>query len=296
MPQSATVVPMPPLTSTIEPATVIGSCDQDGYVRICRYGDSTDRHARMAIYPRPMLMPDDEVLVMTDSSGQAYIVGLLHGHHEEAGPVETIRMADGATVRIDRTTGQESLELYSGKDELMIEYQSPKGTVKVNAASGNIEFCATEGSILFDSAKDILIGGNRVVLDARTDVHVGVKDPHGLSGPALSMKTRKMHLTAPVLELTAQRAQLFLQETRVAGKKLLGCIGDVQLISRKIESVADTVMARAKNVYRTISELSQLKAGRQRTLVETTSHVKAGKTIMKSETDFKVKAEKIHLG
>ena len=87
-----------------------------------------------------------------------------------------------------------------------------------------------------------------------------------------------------------------MQETRIAGKKLLGRIGNVQIISRKIESVADTILARAKNVYRTISQLSQLKAGRQRTLIEKISHMKAQKTILKSETDFKVKAEKIHLG
>ena len=49
-------------------------------------------------------------------------------------------------------------------------------------------------------------------------------------------------------------------------------------------------MAKAKNVYQTISELSQLKAGRQRTLVDHTCHMKAKKTIYKSETDFKVKA------
>jgi hypothetical protein len=110
------------------------------------------------------------------------------------------------------------------------------------------------------------------------------------------MQTKKMQLTAPLFDLTAQRAQLFLQETRMAGSKLLGRIGNVQFISRKIESVADTVLAKAKNAYRTISELSQLKAGRQRTIIEKTIHTKAHKTILKSETDFKVKAEKIHLG
>ena len=103
-------------------------------------------------------------------------------------------------------------------------------------------------------------------------------------------------MTAPVVDLTAQRAQIASQETEVTGSQLRGSIADVQLIVRRIESVAETVMAKAKNVYRTVVELSQLKAGRQRTLIDTTSHTKAHKTIVKSETDFKVKAEKIHLG
>ena len=105
-----------------------------------------------------------------------------------------------------------------------------------------------------------------------------------------------MKIAAPAVDLTAQRSQIVSQETEVAGSKLRGNIGDVQLIVSKIESVAETVMAKAQNVYRTVVELSQLKAGRQRTLIDTTSHTKAHKTIVKSETDFKVKAEKIHLG
>jgi hypothetical protein len=255
-----------------------------------------DRHARMAIYPQPTLAPDDEVLTLTDGSGKTYIIGILSCGKQEKRPGAKIHLADGAVARIDRTSNNESLKLYSRKNELLIDYQSQTGTVRVNAASGNLEFTAANGSIAFHSAKDIRIDGNHVGINARTDLQLGIQGPQEATGPAISMQNRKMHLTAPVFDLTAQRAQLFLQETRIAGKKLLGRIGNVQFISRKIESVADTVLARAKNVYRTIAQLSQLRAGRQRTLIENTSHMKAQKTILKSETDFKVKAQKIHLG
>ena len=110
------------------------------------------------------------------------------------------------------------------------------------------------------------------------------------------MKNHRLQLSSPAMDITSQRARLFFEEVKIAGKSLLGRITDVQFVGRQMESVADTVIAKAKNVYRTISELSQLKAGRQRTLIENSCHMKARKMILKSETDFKVKADKIHLG
>jgi hypothetical protein len=49
-------------------------------------------------------------------------------------------------------------------------------------------------------------------------------------------------------------------------------------------------------MYNTVEQLSQLKTGRMRTLVKSTFHLKAKNSMLKSEEDFKVRAEKIHLG
>jgi hypothetical protein len=296
MNQPATILPMPSSHQGIEPAIVTGPCDPDGYVSVCRQGDTAERRARMAIQPRPALSPDDEVLTMTDGSGTMYVVGVLSLPNRPEKPGEEVRLADGSSIRIDRSANNESLKLYSRNNELLIDYRSETGTMTVHAASGNLEFSAPEGGIAFRCAKDIAMEGNQVALNARSDLHVGIQEASGKAGPALSMRSRKTQLASPVFDLTVQRAQVFAQETEITGRKLLGRIADVQFVVRRIESVAETVMAKAKNVYRTVVELSQLRAGRQRTLIDTTSHTKARKTIVKSETDFKVKAEKIHLG
>lgn len=296
MTQKATVVPLPSKTSTIEPATVTGTCDPQGFAPVSYPGKSSRHHARMAVHPRPVLTTGDEVLTMKDGRGTIYIIGILSCKSGVEAPCQKIRLSDGTMVKIDRSGADESLKLYSRTRELLIDYRSGTGTMTVAAASGNMAFSAPNGSIAFNSGKGIDLNASHVAVNADTDLRIGVQDSSGNPGPALSMRDRKMELTAPVFDLSAQRAQLFLQETQIAGKKLLGRIGSVQLVARKIESAADTVMAKARNVYRTISELSQLKARRQRTLIEKTSHMKAQKTIMKSETDFKVKAEKIHLG
>ena len=79
-------------------------------------------------------------------------------------------------------------------------------------------------------------------------------------------------------------------------KKLTAKIGYARLVFDRLETISDTVVEHAKNVYRTVVELTQLKTGRMRTLVDETYQFKANKAFMKSEDDFKIKGEKIYLG
>jgi len=63
-----------------------------------------------------------------------------------------------------------------------------------------------------------------------------------------------------------------------------------------LETRAATVISHAGNVYETVEELAQLQAGRQRTLIQGSCHLKARDAFMKAEKDFKVDGEQIHLG
>lgn len=64
----------------------------------------------------------------------------------------------------------------------------------------------------------------------------------------------------------------------------------------RMETLAGTVVENARNVYRSVEQLAQLKAGRMRTLVDQTFQFKSRKAFLKAEEDFKIKGEKIHLG
>jgi hypothetical protein len=70
----------------------------------------------------------------------------------------------------------------------------------------------------------------------------------------------------------------------------------ISLAARRLETQAETVVAKATNVYETVEELSQLQAGRTRTLVKGTCLLKARDAFLKAETDFKIDGTQIHLG
>ncbi len=296
MPRPATILPFAHVNTGIGTARVAGRCDTNGCVPICSSIDSEQHPAHLAIHPRPHLIPGDQVLTATDGNRTTYIIGVLSVGAEHRQTDERIRLSDGTEARLDRSAAHESLKLYSSNNELLIDYQSRSGSLTVHAPSGDLEFTADHGGIVFRSSKGICMDSDRVVLKARNEIQLGIQPSDADVQPVISINHRAMKLTTPALDLVARRANLFVEETQIAGKRLLGRIADIRYVARKIESVADTIMAKARNVYRTVSELSQLKAGRQRTIVENTIHTKAAKTILKSEHDFKIKAEKIHLG
>lgn len=70
----------------------------------------------------------------------------------------------------------------------------------------------------------------------------------------------------------------------------------ISFVAHRLETLADTVVSKAKNVYRTVEELTQLQTGRLRMLVKGSCHLKARDAFLKAEQDFKVDGDQIHLG
>ena len=63
-----------------------------------------------------------------------------------------------------------------------------------------------------------------------------------------------------------------------------------------VETRAGRIIESAKNVYREVSELAQMRAGRVRWIAKETFHLLGRTAIIKAEEDVKVKGAKIHLG
>ena len=70
----------------------------------------------------------------------------------------------------------------------------------------------------------------------------------------------------------------------------------ISFVAHRLETLAETVVSKAKNVYRTVEELTQLQTGRLRLLVKGSVHLKARDAFLKAEQDFKVDGDQIHLG
>jgi len=99
-----------------------------------------------------------------------------------------------------------------------------------------------------------------------------------------------------ILLNSANAVQINSYAIDMNSRKLTAHVGYAKLVFNRLETFADTIVEQAKNVYRTVSQLTQLRTGRMRTLVDETYQFKANKAFMKSEEDFKIKGEKIYLG
>ena len=252
--------------------------------------------AQLAIPTPCQLSAGDKVLAMGNNIDELYIIGILDRVSEEAPVEKTLHLSGGSRAQVSGPADEQSIQIYSKKRELLFEYDEKKGKAKVNLETGDIEFVSQKGNINFYAGQDILLSGQAVGITGRSGIVLGILNTLGKIQSAFTLKPRQMNLQSPEIEMEAQQGDFQIGKTSFTGKLFSGNVNVVKLNMDRIETVVQTFIQKAKSVYKTVSELSQLKTGRMRTLVESTFHLKSKKIFMKADEDVKVKADKIHLG
>jgi hypothetical protein len=223
--------------------------------------------ARLAIpYPyKPKW--GDTLLVTGEDPEHFYVIGVLNAQKAEPDPERAVVLENGTRAVVASPPEGEKLRVFSREGGLIFEHDTRTGKSRVDIPAGDLEVATKEGDISFNSAK-------RIRLCSQT---------------AIEMKS-------PDFRIDARRGNIQIEVAKYQGKKFSGEISYVRLVMDRLESLADNVIAKAKNVYRTVEALTQLRTGRLRILVDATYQLKSKKAMLKTEEDFKLRAEKIYLG
>ncbi|MFH1844617.1 MAG: DUF3540 domain-containing protein, partial [bacterium] len=113
---------------------------------------------------------------------------------------------------------------------------------------------------------------------------------------SLSLQPGQCDIETGRFGLQAAQGAIRVDELKYAGNRLEAVVKYSRLFTDRVERISKTVIEKACNVYRTVEQLTQLRTGRLRTLVETSYHFKSRKAYMKSEKSFNIDGEKINLG
>lgn len=270
--------------------------DMNVYLRLSELSGKPQARARIAIPGDQNLDPGDEVLAVGEDFENLYVIGLLKRKKPSATSSKRLMLANGTYSAIQGEPESQTISVFSKRNELLFEYDPNLEKARVVMESGDIEFATRDGDIKFNAAGTVKLDGQKIEMASRSSIRLAVEDAIGLIRSAVSLERYKMKLSSPELGVTAQRSALHMEETRFTGKKFFGKLTSAHLIVGKLETFAKTIIQKAQNVYHTVEQLSQLKTGRMRTLVDTTFHMKSKKTFLKSQEDFKINANKIHLG
>jgi len=152
------------------------------------------------------------------------------------------------------------IQLINKKGELIFEYDPKTNGSRVNIQHGGLDFITHNGNINFISKRG-KIKMNSVELDI-TNKHTSIKSEH----------------------------------LNYIGDKVSATMKRSRIIAGRLEYIANDIICKTKNLYNSVDELAQLKAGRIRTLIKSTLHIKAKNSYLISEEDFKINGDKIHLG
>lgn len=234
---------------------------------------------------------DDIVLIAGDDINSIYIIGVLSAKS----PVR-IDSKNGTYAILTEAETTSSFQLFSDSNELILEYDTENKKTKINSGNSNLEVLAPAGDIAFRSANSISFSGETITLHGRKSLHALVQDEHSTSESSLSIGTHQTKVHCPELRVTATKGNLFLEELIITGKNFLSTMARATMQVDTLETRALSIITKARNIYQSVENLSQLKTGRLKTLIKSTYHLKSKNTVLKSEEDFKIKAEKINLG
>ncbi len=282
-------------------ATVAGPLLEKGtcLVRLVSQEGGVERNltARLFFTPDEPVRVGDEVLVLATSPDAVFIAGKAPSDDRPARSVRQIETKSGASARLASSGEQgqeEELRVFSGKGQLIFRYLPESGKSIVSAPEGDMEFLCPDGDISFVSKKEIRMrGGGKVSLQSDRSVSLGVGDGENAR---IALTRDQIDLSGNRLRASGQEADVALLETRFRGNRLLAKIDQGKIVARRLETVADAVVQKAKNMVRHVENLNQTTAGRMKTLVRDLYHLKGRWTVVKAEKKVKINGEKIHLG
>jgi hypothetical protein len=239
----------------------------------------------------------DTVLVAGDDRDHVYVLGLLNTQAPEPASPEALVLKNGARAVVDGTQEKEKLRVFTKEGGLIFEYDPRTGKSRVNVPTGDLEVVTRNGDIAFTSARGIRFHSKGPIeMESPKGIGLTASSDFDENHSSLKLGSRKASLTGPELDFKAQRGDIEIEEVKYLGKRFSGKISNVRVIMERLETFTNNVIDKARNVYKTVEGLTQLRTGRMRTLVDETYQLKSKKAFLKSEGDFKVRGDKIYLG
>lgn len=274
------------------PAVVlsVGGEDSDGEVML--EGTSpADTRVSVPASPTLELAPGDRVLVAGSLEGAVYVLSVLERSQRS-------REANGDDCLVNsrlRKDQPRNGHLSAERDECFRdEHLHDEGPTVIAHdggsadldENGHIRVRNSRGEIVFEydgsSDRSTVRPSGHLEIDAERGMTL--KSPSGI------------RLQSRDLEIDSDHARLRMDTTKFEGKRVDFTVGLIRTFAGRLETVAKTVISKANGVYAQVTELSQLRAGRRRVLVDSTYELRSEKANLRSKRDFKIDGEQIELG
>ena len=254
-------------------------------------------YAKLAIIDAKLCQAGSSVLISGDSMAELYVIGILSLQADNPSNTGKLVLNNGVTASVAKTSNTEKIELKTDEGELIFQYDATTKKSRVNIASGDLEFIAEKGSIVFSSAKNIRFFSQQSInITSLNGIRMMTSDLYGKMRSSIDLTSHKLDLKSAFFGITAQRGNFDISESTFTGQTMISTINHVKLTAKKLTTLAQDVVAKAKSFHQIVDGLCQFKAGRMRTLIDNSYHLKAKKAFMKADSDLKVNAKKINIG
>jgi hypothetical protein len=185
-----------------------------------------------------------------------------------AAPSRSLTTHSGATVQVVDAEDGERIEVRDKTNSVLLSVDPATGRVTISSQRGNLALAAPGGDIELHAQGAVRFRGDKeVAIDAGES-----------------------------LQISSKRAAIALCDASYSGTRLRTKITDVKNVVERLETVTDRLFEKAKAAYRQVEELSQLRAGRVRTLVKGSYFVRGETASLEARDDVRIDGNHIHLG
>ena len=245
----------------------------------------------------------DTLLIAGQTIDDLYVIGALgfagQPADDEAPPAEgaELQLQSGARAVVARESDGERLEVYSEQGRLLFSYAPSGGRSRVELPEGDVEFVSRKGKIDFVAAGGVrFFSREPIELTSAAEVRLAALDAAGKTFSALGVGTRRLDLQSEEIRVKSKKGRLEIDRASFVGRSFSSSVKVLRSVAERSESVVGTAIEKARNVYRSVEELSQLRAGRVRTLVSDFYDLKSRNTRIRSDEEVRVDAKRINLG
>lgn len=182
-------------------------------------------------------------------------------------PNEILTTQDGASARVERQGGVETLAVRDRAGRLLFEYDAASGRGSLSVPVGDLRLCAPRGAIELYAAEGIR---------ASTDGEVAI--------------------SGETLKVEAKESELHLGDARAFASTLHAAVDRAELGFGEVVRKAERVIEHAENLYQRIGDLYEVKAGRLRGLVAGSLWLKGEDVTVLAKNDVRIDGEHINLG
>lgn len=269
--------------AVLRPATVT-SVRADGQVRVLLAGSAVELWASVVMRPAPVLADGDQVLVAADEDDGGWVIGVVRAASDGAEHAPSrVQAKSGAHAELVVVDGREQLELRDSASRLLLRHDSESGRTTLICERGDLAFSAPEGDIELSAGGEVRVQGEG-----------GVQVSGGSA--RFSLRGALAKLSSGALDVSTQRADLGVRDLAYAGERLRARLADSKLVVERVETVASQLTERCKEALREVEGLSQLRAGRVRSLIKEALFVRAGHASIEAEEEIKIDGQRVHLG
>lgn len=140
-----------------------------------------------------------------------------------------------------------------------ITQDKTSGKTTLTIPNGDLDLCAEKGSIKLNAAKSL-------------------------------------HLNSPIFSLNSTKGNINIAESNFKGISLSASLMQTKFFINKAFNTIDKLVEKTKNAFRHTENLNQTKAGRMRTLVNGSYHLKSEHINEKAVKDVRIDGNRINLG